>query len=204
VAAGIAVAVALLAVAGWAWSARDSDGPAAADLGPSSVAAADDAEGCRPVAREAAGGAGDHVDDGSVRYSAAPPSYGDHSSRWEGRALSFHGPGDRPDVSVLVHNLEHGFNILWYDQTVIDDSEAVTQLRAIADSYASLDDRRDPTKALIVAPWSRPTVAPSPREPATPSPTGTPTRTTAPARGTTRSASRSTAQMSARTSCGAG
>ena len=60
--------------------------------------------------------------------------------------------GDRPDLGILVHNLEHGYTILWYDETVADDSEQMIELRAIADKFAGTNNFRDKFKAV---PWTR-------------------------------------------------
>ncbi|MDQ3276405.1 MAG: DUF3105 domain-containing protein, partial [Actinomycetota bacterium] len=60
--------------------------------------------------------------DAQFQYSA-PPASGNHSSRWAVLSPPFYGVADRPKVSVLVHNLEHGYNILWYDETVAGDAE---------------------------------------------------------------------------------
>ena len=43
---------------------------------------------------------------------------------------------DRPELETLVHNLEHGYTILWYDETVAADDDAMTSSRAIADKLA--------------------------------------------------------------------
>jgi hypothetical protein len=138
----------VLGVAGWSW--RDDDGR------PASTRAADESRGpgCGDVLREPTGGAGDHIDDEPITYASAPPAFGDHASRWEVRALSFYDVETRPPVPTLVHNLEHGYNILWYDETVIADVEAMDRVRAIADAYATLDRERDPATAFIAAPWT--------------------------------------------------
>lgn len=150
----VALAVVVLAVAGGVWyQDRDrggtTDSPVAAE-----GTAAGPAPGCGPVLREPAGAAGDHVDDAPITYSSAPPAFGDHRSRWEVLALTFYDVDDRPDVSVLVHNLEHGYTILWYDQTVLDDDAELDRVREIADGYAALGGGRDPATAFIAAPWT--------------------------------------------------
>ena len=35
----------------------------------------------------------------------------------------------------LVHNLEHGYSILWYDETVAQNTEQVAAVKAIADKF---------------------------------------------------------------------
>lgn len=148
----VSLAVVSVGVAGLTWQqGRDGDRPVDAAV----AGAGETADlGCGPVAREPVGDAGDHIDDRLITYSAAPPSFGDHRSRWEVRAATFYDVDDRPEVAVLVHNLEHGYNILWYDQTVLDDSDAMARVREIADGYTTLGSGRDPATAFITAPWT--------------------------------------------------
>lgn len=150
VAVGLAVLV--VAAASWTWyENRDGDqatnAPAAAQHEPA-------APDCGSARREPVGDAGAHIDDAPINYPSTPPAFGDHRSRWEVRAASFYDVDDRPDVAVLIHNLEHGYNILWYDQTVIEDSHALARVREIADGYATLDREPDPETAFIAAPWT--------------------------------------------------
>jgi Protein of unknown function (DUF3105) len=58
--------------------------------------------------------------------------------------------GDRPELGTLVHNLEHGYTILWYDQTVADDADQMSELRGIADKFAGTSNYRFKFKAV---PW---------------------------------------------------
>ncbi len=105
---------------------------------------------CDPVRGEPATD-NSHVDDRELRYPA-PPASGDHSGRWAVLARPFYTVADRPEASVLVHNLEHGYNVLWYDETVVDDAEALAQVQVIAEGYAG--SGRDPADAFIAAPWT--------------------------------------------------
>jgi hypothetical protein len=139
-----------VSVAGWSWTQDEDPPPSTTATG---TTASGDA-GCGPTQRRPTGAAGTHIDDEPISYDAAPPSFGDHRSRWEVRANSFYAVANRPAVPVLVHNLEHGYNILWYDQTVIDDPEALDRVRAIAEEYATLDREPDPATAFIAAPWT--------------------------------------------------
>lgn len=109
------------------------------------------AAACDPVSAHAVD-ASDHVDGADLRYTAAPPSYGDHRSRWAVLAPNFYTVRTRPEVAVLVHNLEHGYNVLWYDATVVQDRDLLTRVRRIANSYDGAP--RDPDTALIAAPWT--------------------------------------------------
>ena len=144
---GLALAVALLVVAAAWWLLRPGEDKAQSQVDESRTAAE-----CGPVLREPTNGAGAHVNDAT--YDSAPPSFGDHAGRWEVRANTFYSVEDRPEVSVLVHNLEHGYNVLWYDQTITNDDEALAQVQEIADRYATLDRSPDPSDAFIAVPWT--------------------------------------------------
>jgi len=143
----VAVALVVLVAAAW-WSLRAGEDDRQSRANTSTATAAD----CGPVLRKPTEGAGAHVDDAT--YDSAPPSFGDHASRWEVSAASFYDVEDRPEVPVLVHNLEHGYNILWYDQSVLDDDAALSRVREIADRYATLDRSPDPDNAFIAVPWT--------------------------------------------------
>ena len=66
-------------------------------------------------------------------------------------ARKFYTAQDRPALGTLVHNLEHGYTILWYDDSVAGSSTQMSQIRAIADKFAGTDDLRDKFKAV---PWT--------------------------------------------------
>ena len=57
---------------------------------------------------------------------------------------------DRPPLGNLVHNLEHGYTILWYDQSVADDGGQMDELRGIADKLQGTGSMRLKFKAV---PW---------------------------------------------------
>jgi len=84
----VVVALVAIAAAGSAWL-TDRDGSR-----PTSAAATGqgdpDSTGskCGPVLRTSAAGTGEHIDNAPIAYPA-PPSFGDHRSRWEVRAASF-------------------------------------------------------------------------------------------------------------------
>ena len=41
----------------------------------------------------------------------------------------FYTEDDRPELEALVHNLEHGYTILWYDETIADDADDAGRAR---------------------------------------------------------------------------
>jgi len=64
-----------------------------------------------------------------LKYATVPPSSGKHypaPAAVSDRA--FYTAEDRPPVEQLVHNLEHGYTVLWYDPSVQG-----AQLQAIQD-----------------------------------------------------------------------
>jgi hypothetical protein len=56
-----------------------------------------------------------------VNYSTVPPGGGNHFLTPEPIDRHFYTAEDRPPIENLVHNLEHGYTILWYDSTVTGD-----------------------------------------------------------------------------------
>jgi hypothetical protein len=91
-----------------------------------------------------------HVQDGTVeKYATVPPSFGPHWSQPIYPAREFYTTRDRPEMEQLVHNLEHGYTIIWYDKTVTGSQ--VTALKDIAASARS-DKATSPGK-FIVSAW---------------------------------------------------
>ncbi len=112
---------------------------------------------CEDVATADATGVNNHVPQGtSVTYDAAPPAFGPH---WNVQGVApapftdkFYDTDDRPPLEALVHNLEHGYTILWYDQSVADDSGQMSEIRSIAKKFDA-DDTNYRLK-FIAAPWT--------------------------------------------------
>jgi hypothetical protein len=80
-----------------------------------------------------------------LTYPTAPPAYGPHwNEPGTAPALgrTFYTPDDRPELEALVHNLEHGYTLLWYDATT--DERVVRQIAAAF----------EPSDKVIVAPWT--------------------------------------------------
>ncbi len=94
---------------------------------------------------------GNHVADGTVEeYETVPPSYGPHWAAPVFPARAFYSERDRPQMEQLVHNLEHGYTILWYDATV--KGAQLDTLRDIAES-ARNDDSTGSTGKFVVSAW---------------------------------------------------
>jgi hypothetical protein len=106
---------------------------------------------CGKVTTKKANGNQQHVPDGQeIFYPDAPPAFGEHYNTPDPMARKLYSEGDRPKLGVLVHNLEHGYTIVWYDQSVADDSGEMNELRGIADKFAGTSNYRFKFKAV---PW---------------------------------------------------
>lgn len=86
-----------------------------------------------------------------VKYAEVPPSSGEHFVQPVMPAKAFYSASDRPALEQLVHNLEHGYTILWYDDSVAADSVQMDQIRAIASKFSGTTNLRDKFKAV---PWT--------------------------------------------------
>jgi hypothetical protein len=109
------------------------------------------AAGCAPVKTADATGSGEHINPPKkIAYTGAPPAFGPHWPNYlQGSELrSFYTESDRPEIERLVHSLEHGHTIIWYDQTVKPGTTAYKDVRAISEKY-------DPeTDKIMAAPWN--------------------------------------------------
>jgi hypothetical protein len=107
---------------------------------------------CQDVTTKPADGNQQHLPDGSqVTYSDSPPAFGKHYLTPDEMGRKFYTAQDRPELGALVHNEEHGYTILWYDDTAAGDSDQMDQIRAIAGKFAGTTDLRDKFKAV---PWT--------------------------------------------------
>lgn len=126
---------------------RELDGTALADLGAA-------ASSCQEITTKKADGNQEHVPVGTpVDYADSPPAFGAHWNQSGVAPAPFTRKfytDDRPEVEALVHNLEHGYTILWYDETIADDDEAMADIEAIADKFDG-ESMRD---KFIAAPWN--------------------------------------------------
>lgn len=113
------------------------------------VAAA--AAGCDAPSEEAATGNQEHVAEGTaIEYAHYPPDSGKHYPTPAPFLKHFYAAADRPDVGTLVHNLEHGYTVVWYRDSMPADQ--VTALKNIAKTFGAED--YDPTQKFIAAPWT--------------------------------------------------
>jgi hypothetical protein len=145
------VAAVILAVAGVAIynQNKKSDELRKADL--SELGRAASAAGCSTVKEVEGTGTGQHVTT-PVDYKTTPPSFGPHNPTPAEQGIHFYTADDRPPVEVLVHNLEHGWTIVWYDESVADDADAMDVLKALGDKFDGHGS--DPSYDVIIAPWT--------------------------------------------------
>jgi hypothetical protein len=94
---------------------------------------------CQKVTTKPADGNQQHLPDGSpVSYTDAPPAFGKHYLTPDAMARKFYTAQDRPALGTLVHNEEHGYTILWYDQTAAKDATQMDQIKAIANKFKAV------------------------------------------------------------------
>ena len=109
------------------------------------------AASCDPVTTDKASGGGDHVDPSAaakLKYDTVPPSTGHHFNQPEVSDRRFFTAADRPKIEVLVHNLEHGYTVLWYDQAAGEAKKAqLEELAKVANQIDSASDK------FIVSAW---------------------------------------------------
>jgi hypothetical protein len=150
VAVCVLVAVGIIVAAAWGpvmdhFQKQKYDGKALEEIGAA-------ASVCQEPTTKPATGEQQHLPDGSpISYPDNPPAFGEHYVDPDPMARKFYTDADRPALGTLVHNEEHGYTILWYDDSVAGDSGQMVQIRAIADKFAGTDDFRDKFKAV---PWT--------------------------------------------------
>lgn len=115
-----------------------------------------DASVCGEVTKKKANGSSEHVPyPQEVVYTEAPPAFGSHWNEAGVAPATFERKfytKDRPPLESLVHNLEHGYTILWYDDTIADDNEALNVIEGLADKFNG--DKDNFRFKFIAAPWT--------------------------------------------------
>ena len=110
------------------------------------------AASCDPVTTDKTTGNGDHVDTTGaapkVKYTTVPPSSGGHYQAPEVSDRRFFTAADRPKMERLVHNLEHGYTVLWYDEKAGEPKKA--QLEELAQVANKLEPS---SQKFIVSAW---------------------------------------------------
>ncbi|WP_020389641.1 DUF3105 domain-containing protein [Kribbella catacumbae] len=117
----------------------------AADLGVAAQAAS-----CDPVIEDKTAGNLDHKPDGTpLKFAVSPPSSGPHYQVPAPFQRKFYTAEDRPNMGNLVHNLEHGYTILWYRESVAGDKAKIDTIERIAKTYSA----SDLTGKFVAAPY---------------------------------------------------
>ena len=116
------------------------------------IGASEKAAACSPIQTKKANGNQQHKPQGTpISYDDAPPAFGPH---WPSPApfeRKFYTADDRPEVEFLVHNLEHGYTLLWYDDTLAKSSDQLAVVKAIATKY---EGSQKLTDKFIAVPWT--------------------------------------------------
>jgi hypothetical protein len=154
---GVCAAIAILIVAAAAYSPVKNwwDLRKFRDVDLSSIGAP--ASSCQKVTEKKADGNQQHEPTGTqITYTTAPPAFGPH---WNEANVApapfnrkFYTSSDRPELEALVHNLEHGYTILWYDETAAKDSSTMAAIEAISDKFKASDTNF--RLKFIAAPWT--------------------------------------------------
>jgi hypothetical protein len=147
----IAVALGLIAAAAVPLIRRWLDDPTRRDWADFGVSVS--AASCDAVAEEEQTGSFDHRPDGErIDYETAPPASGPHYQVPAPFTRKFYTPDDRPEIERLVHNLEHGYTILWYDPAVLD-----AQQETLQDLATKVTESEEVAKQVggkfLIAPW---------------------------------------------------
>ncbi|CAN7455027.1 DUF3105 domain-containing protein [Terrabacter sp. LjRoot27] len=113
------------------------------------------AASCDPITNDPASGSSDHVGPGTnqadvtkIEYSTVPPSSGKHFAvpAVDGRRV--YTVADAPQIETLVHNLEHGYTILWYDRSV--EKEQAAAFEALSTKVNAM---KESANKFLISPW---------------------------------------------------
>ncbi len=109
------------------------------------------AASCDDVTTDKSTGSAQHEPEGTkIEYDQVPPSSGPHWGTPELAPRPFYTAEDRPEMERLVHNLEHGYSIIWYDDTV--KGEELDALKDIGES-AQAKPAAQPGNKFVVSAW---------------------------------------------------
>lgn len=116
-----------------------------------SIGASEGSAGCQALVKKKATGNQQHEAEGTpISYPDAPPAFGAHYPTTAPFERKFYTASDRPQIEYLVHNLEHGYSLLWYDETIAESSDERAVVKAIAAKF----DGTKLTDKFIALPWT--------------------------------------------------
>lgn len=147
--ASVVVAALIIGAATWSYLGRRAD----AERALTSIGASAAEAGCQEVQTTPAVGNADHRPEGEdIAYPESPPAAGPHWGQFllATEIRKFYTADDRPAVERLVHSLEHGHTILWYDETIAADEQALADVEAIAKTFSGTGQE----DKFIAAPWT--------------------------------------------------
>ncbi len=137
-------AVGLACSLAMACSGDDDGSDADADRGEETVVADTAVGPCSDVTVATASGA-EHVDPGTeMEYEGVPPVSGVHWANWEDLGKPIFVSDERPDLGQLVHSQEHGWTMVWYDESV-DPADLEGVVAELQDTAAN---------KVVFMPWS--------------------------------------------------
>ena len=113
------------------------------NVGVTAELAACDEPHAEDIPKEAQDDAVKHTND-RVEYPVVPPSSGRHNTQWLPVGKRFYSRTDAPPPERAVHNLEHGYVVVWYDSKVTE--EQVQQLEQAAEGAEG---------KMLFIPWTR-------------------------------------------------
>lgn len=139
---GIASVIGLALIGTAVYIARQEKGP---DVPLDTVGFAADAAGCDEakeiqIPKEARN---QHVTQ-PVNYAQVPPTYGDHHPQTFPLGKKFYSRDDNPILERAVHNLEHGYVVVWYDGKATDE-----QVELLRDAANAAEGK------FLFMPWTR-------------------------------------------------
>jgi hypothetical protein len=148
---GAAVVVVLVLVGVVVKVVRDAQ----ADKDVATVGVALASASCNPATNDKPNGTQVHVGPQTqqpnitkVDYTTVPPAFGEHFVTPAYPALPFYTQQDRPRMETLVHNLEHGYTVVWY--TKATPQAQVDELKKIADRARTMSET---SGKFIVSAW---------------------------------------------------
>lgn len=116
---------------------------------PASFGVAAPAAACEPEVVDTSAGESDHVPSGTrVDYPDFPPSSGRHDGSFLTDPQEFYERGQRPPVEKMVHELEHGYTVVWYGPGVTGQD-----LETLRDLSKRMGTEPATRGKFIAAPW---------------------------------------------------